>query len=154
MNSSLKTGLIILSIVVWSAVCYRIYKQVSGNTKTYMSVNMENNSVTNPLDSTFIYIPDFKYRDPFSKGIYTAANTIKRGIRKQSIKISLKWPQITYQGLISDQNKKTLLAIVSINGKENIMSPQVMIDSVKISHLYIDSALFVFKKERKMIKRS
>jgi len=85
-----------------------------------------------------------KYRDPFLGKIRSPKPKTKK-VKKKPPPIKkkpepvLRWPTITYGGMIKNQQTGKLVAMIKINGKDNLMAVDNIVSEVRLVQVYPDS---------------
>ncbi len=145
--------LVILIAAIWAFIIYRFFASSS--------------SATNPeLHSTFIapvlnsnasdtFSISANYRDPFLGR--TEAKILHKGPTvpappKKAIE-PLKWPTVTYGGMIKSRKSNSQLCMVVINGQSSFMKEGDVNADVQLRKVYKDSIEVVFQKEKRVVKK-
>jgi hypothetical protein len=153
-NKKVVYALLILALVVWGIIFYRVGTTLSKDKPAAVAVNKAPvlaKQDTGPED--FKIVAD--YRDPF---LGTAVRerekkkVVVKPVQKKAPVSTIQWPQIKLGGIIRTQSKQPL-ALVTINGKENIVKEKETILEVTLSKVYHDSAEFIYKNEKRIIRK-
>ena len=139
-NKALTYVLGILVIAVWGTILFRVFGAFSGDNNdipvianTFKKESFDDYTV--PKDTTKLLL---NYRDPFgiekpdTDEVISKKEGRRTAVQIQSPKIQTNWGFIKYSGYIRNPNTKKLLAMVSINGKESMMSEGETSDQVKL----------------------
>jgi hypothetical protein len=99
-----------------------------------------------------------KYRDPFLGTISTNQHlsvTNAGGSARKVVKIDEKinWPSVAYKGLIKNQKSHKQLAMIFINGKNNLMNSEDEREGLILKSITRDSVEVVFQNRKKWIKK-
>lgn len=150
-------GLVVL--IVWGMIIYRIFDAVSSSDDSPMTPTITHqkeayNDYAIPKDTIRLLL---NYRDPF--GIIKPKDTveipIKKLIHKSGINLSAKpvfnWNFIQYAGYIRNADSKKLIALVTINGKNETFSEGEKKDNVKLIKNFRDSIKISFNGVTKFI---
>lgn len=155
-NKKLIYLLLPLVILIWGTVFYKIFFSTApGEEWEEEAINPQKNSTAAPVD-TFSIIAG--YRDPFLGNTVYSENTIreipKPKIRPEpKIEQAVPWPSIVYGGMIKNQQSTRQLALVKINGKENILKAGEMIGTIELAKIYKDSIEVKMGMEKKVVKK-
>jgi hypothetical protein len=150
-------GLIVL--VVWGMILYRIFDASNGNnddnTQTTFNKPAKEpyNDFTIPKDTTHLQL---NYRDPF--GLIKLKDTVELTVKNHhkdivtlTVKPAVNWSFIQYSGYIRNPGSKKLIALVRINGKNEILSEGDTKDQIKLIKNMRDSIKIIFKGQTKFI---
>ncbi len=162
--------LIIINLIAWGYVGYRIYGALQGDE----DLAFESNSM--PLkkinedkkeDSVVLLL---NYTDPFLKGgNYAKENNVKTGkssnqsnqqTQKQSPVAHIKKVEaqtvnldIKYIGLVKNNDKGTQTALISINGKSYFVKPKDVVEDVVIKEISSDNISILIGKQLSLVKK-
>ena len=151
-------GLIVLA--VWGLIIYRVFYAVSGDDDDdspavlSKAVKEPYNDFNIPKDTTRLLL---NYRDPFGLVSFkdTTATTVKISHHKVAVPSPLKpgldWNFIQYSGYIQNPGSKKLLALVTINGKNEMLSEGEIKDNVKLLKNMRDAIKVSFNGQTKII---
>ena len=149
-------GLIVLT--VWGMILYRVFDAYGGNDDDgpltlVKPVKEAFNDYTIPKDTTHLLL---NYRDPF--GLTTTKDTADLTVKnhhKNTISIPTKpavnWSFIQYSGYIRNPGSKKLIALVTINGKNETLSEGEVKSQVKLIKNLRDSIKISFNGQTKYI---
>jgi len=147
-----------LVLFIWGVVFYKIYNSINSSNKI---VNYTTTG-TNMNDTNVYKIDTFSisnnYRDPFLSKVVLAGKNFRTTnkpipIKSTPIKIDIKWPSITYNGVIKNKRSSGKLALVKINGESNLMTMGGALSGVEILDIYSDSIRVNYKGELKVVKK-
>lgn len=149
--------LIPLVLIIWGLITYRIYESLKDDTPDYVMEPGSAEAVVEMLTpDTFSILAD--YRDPFlgrARAARPKANPGKaRKTPKPVVKKPepvLRWPAITYGGMIRNQKTGKLIAMVKINGEDNLMAVGNIASAVRLVHVYPDSIKVALGKAEKVV---
>lgn len=164
-----KTSTYILLIIVvglWIVVFYRIYKSFFADDEGGMVavVNSKPNKIV--LEDSNIFLLKANYQDPFlgrfSNSLVRSANStnvvvssVKKAVapkvKKEPIKID--WSFIKYFGLIKNQQTQKQVALISINGKQHMVSEGEKVDEVLLVKNFKDSIKVTYQGETIFLKK-
>lgn len=161
-NKPLIYLLITAVAAVWGIIFYRIFSASDTgetNFKTLKSSRFVNESLDDfKLKDTFTLA--LNYRDPFLSDIsasnesYTAkAAIVPQALNSRSapIRPAIDWNFIKYTGYISNRSKKSVIAIMLINGKEYMMREGELFEGVKLVHNSKDSVKVAYQNKIRFI---
>jgi hypothetical protein len=144
--------------IVWSTIIYKVINGLKGNDdKVQESFRTAKFDYSTPKDS-FSLIAD--YPDPFMPGNDRADfendTAYKIPAKEIDSKISqASKPEINIQffGMISNPEKKKKVAIISISGKEYLVSEKEKIDHVLVGKIFREKITVVINGKPKQINR-
>jgi hypothetical protein len=152
--------LVPVALALMSVVVYKFYKALNPSKEQYAKVI--NTVYTDKADTaisadTFSIIAD--YRDPFlgkiiSAEVPKATNYIPRQPKPEKPPLTpVKWPAITYGGVIKNQKSNKQVVLVSINGQGNFMKAGEEAQGILLKQVYKDSIVLVYEKETKVVRK-
>jgi len=149
-----------LVLVVWGIIVYRIFGSLGGgdDTPILTPVKMAKEAYDDyaiPKDTAHLLL---NYKDPFSiapqpdsnKNKSTALSKAK--LVKGTTPTVFNWGFIKYSGYIRNPGSKKLIAVVSINGKTEMMSEGEMAEKVRLLKNLQDSIKISFNGKTTFIK--
>lgn len=148
-NKALTYVLIVVVLLVWGLIIYRIVIAYSSNhDESYVPPPAPKevfNDYAVPKDTARLLL---NYRDPF--GIAARKDTAKplprirqnTGIARANVPPPFNWDIIRYSGYIKNPGSKKLIAFMKINGQEAMMSEGETIGQFKLVRNMKDSVLF------------
>lgn len=146
--------LVVLIAGIWGVIIYRFFNFASSSEN---STAFQSSFVPPVLSSgtadTFSIAAN--YRDPFLGRVEVRSEVKKPAVNplpKKAVE-PLKWPTITYGGVIKSRKSNSQLCMVIINGQSNFMKEGDAIADVKLKKVYKDSIEVTFQKEKRMIKK-
>jgi len=97
-----------------------------------------------------------EYRDPFLGKIRSAKPKTLQPKKKpkpvqKEPEPQLRWPSITYGGMIRNQKTGKLVAMVKIDGKDNLLAVGNVVSEVRLVKVYPDSIKVALGKVEKMV---
>ena len=147
-------------LLVWSFIVFRVFSAAGGG----------DDEVANPAVNTikeayndYAYIKDttrllLNYRDPFDmvKKKDTAEIPVRLLVRKAGNKITpfkvpMNWGFIQYSGYIKNPSSKSLVTLVSINGKNEMMKEGEEKNQVRLIKNLRDSIKIIYQGQAKFI---
>jgi len=162
-NKKLTYVLGLAVLVVWGMIIYRVFNAATDNNDdvTTVSSTLQKkepyNDETIIKDTTRLLL---NYRDPFSlvKVKDTAEVPVKKIISKNMIPAQVKpvfnWGFIRYAGYIRNPATKKLVAMVSINGRNEMLMEGQTKDEVKLLKNLRDSIKISYSGKVKFITMS
>lgn len=145
----------VLVIVVWGLILYRIFAATNGGDGgapiiTSTTVKETYDDYALPKDTTHLLL---NYRDPFGlvkqKDTDTRVKPVRRAIAV--LKPAIDWGFIKYSGYIRNPGSKKLVAILSINGKSELLGEGEAVEKVKLLKNMRDSVKVSFNGKIKFI---
>ncbi len=164
--------LVILTVVVWGAIIYRIIDHIHGSNDVPRSSLLIPD--TEPLFSEIdtAYTLKLNYKDPFLKGgnsyTRTATGTKKEPVRQSNNirrriyqsnqpKVETKktdWPDIQFSGIILNEKTNEKLGLVQVKTESFLFRVNETRNEIQLLELYPDSVIVKFQNEVKTIKKS
>jgi hypothetical protein len=146
-------GLVV--VIVWGIIIYRIIEAAVGSDDTVLPnstkvVKELYNDYTTTKDTSHLLL---NYRDPFGlkKQADTTQYIAKRSHRAQVFKPVINWSFIKYSGYIRNPGTKKIIAILSINGKNVMLTEGETSGNVKLLKNMRDSVKINFNGNVKFI---
>lgn len=151
--------LILMVIIVWGMIFYRIYSALSDDSEPIIAPVTK---VKEPYDDYAIAKDTShlqpRYRDPFglapAKDTATVSTTPKN--RQLSTPLTagpgINWAAINYMGYIRNPGSKKLIAIMHINGKEVMLTEGENAEQVKLLRNLRDSIKISYHGQTKFLK--
>lgn len=153
-NKKVAYLLVVLIAGIWAVILYRFFSFSSSSDHT---VQIESSFIPPALSSGIIdtFSISANYRDPFLGKTETPSKSKKSKavpIPKKAIE-PLKWPVITYGGMIKSRKSNAQLCVVVINGQSNFMKEGDATSEVQLKRVFKDSIEVVFGKERRIMRK-
>ena len=149
--------LVPLFILIWGVIGHRIYKGMNNDDLELFVEEANLELVVEMLEpDTFSIIAD--YRDPFLGKIRSSKPKAVTPKKKQAPIVKkpepvLRWPSIVYGGMIKNQKTGKLVAMVKINGKDNLLSIGNVVSEVILLKVYPDSITVSLGKVEKTVHK-
>lgn len=155
-NKKLIYILLPLVIIVWGTIFYKIFYNTSREEELTDEILPQKNIAATTVSDTFSIIAN--YRDPFLGIIVHNENNVNEAPKQKvlsqpKIEQVVQWPNIVYGGMIKNQQSTKQLALVKINGKENIIKAGEMVGTIELVKIYKDSVEVKMGKERKVVRK-
>ena len=150
--------LLVVVLIIWGAVVYRLFFQGKGND----SSNFSNHSfVPEAVDLTSLndtFSIHSNYRDPFLGNVAprnsrSGGTGPAKSVAKTPVASVAKWPTIVFHGLIRNQKSNKQVAWVQIDSHSFNMAPGTTQMGVELKRCFKDSILVVFNAEKRTIKK-
>jgi len=163
-NKKLTYVLLPLVILLWGLIFYRIYDRVHRD-----GVPEKINSL--PVfqqgkdTATHQFTIQANYRDPFIVR-HTEKNTIKQPeqpeitnrkvslLRNQRPIQQVRWPEITFGGLILNEGSDKKTALLSVNRQNFLLCQGEEREGIRLEKLYSDSINVAYQGEKKSILKT
>lgn len=146
--------LILVIAGIWAFILYRFFAFSSSPNNPEFQALFVPPVLTSTTSDTFSISAN--YRDPFLGKTETKVESNRpktTPVPKKVVEL-LKWPAITYGGMIKNRKSNAAqLCMVVINGQSNFMKEGDIIADVQLKKVYKDSVEVVFQKDKKMIKK-
>jgi type II secretory pathway component PulC len=141
--------LLVLVLAIWGIIGYRIVSTIKPKAPNISQQNMDvafNPNINTKIETFSIQLMD---RDPFLGTLYNKKPSPSSTKHKSTPPII--WPGITFQGIISKQNSKEKICILSINGQQHIMKAGKVIEGIKLLKINKKDILVSYKGQSKII---
>lgn len=156
-NKKLIYVLLPLVILIWGTIFYKIFFSASPEEELAEgTINPQKIIAAASVADTFSIVAS--YRDPFLGNAVYSENTDNetpkpKMVPAPKIEQAVQWPAIIYGGMIKNQQSTRQLALVKINGKENILKAGEMVGTIELAKIYKDSIEVKMGKEKKVVKK-
>lgn len=147
--------LVPLVVLIWGMIGFRIWAGFNNDTTNYLLEPTYSEPITEILAvDTFSIIAN--YRDPFLGKIQAPKPKPIKTKKKPTPVIKklepiLRWPTIIYGGMIKNQKTSKLIAMIKINGRDNLMSVGNVVSEVRLVKVYPDSIEVALGKAEKVV---
>lgn len=146
-------------LLIWGAIFFQVKQAVSSNGRPVKITTVQAGVKTLSAD-TSSYQLKLEYEDPFLRNhrpivIHQPSTNPgptpkKPVVKKTVVKIPLKWPVITYRGLISNKkDKRNIIYLVEVDGASVFMHPGEVKNDLHLLQANPDSIRLEFKGEEK-----
>ena len=154
-------GLAVGVLFVWGLIVFKVFKAAQGNSQIIHNENRD--FVTDfSLGDTLNYNLNMNFKDPFlknitkerkkdNKEIKRTKNPGKPKVVKKVKKIPLKWPEISYLGMVKSKSRE--IGIINIGSKSQLGSEGDTIHGVLIMNINEDSVVVKYGVEIKNIHK-
>jgi hypothetical protein len=144
--------LLILTVIVWSGIAYKIYKQTSSKDDLIKRENIETPvSKETTVSDTFNIINN--YANPFIEVVGNELLSVEENNNQEQIidfePPKIDWPTVKFFGSITNHNKKDQLFLINITNNDYLMKNKDEIKGVKIIKVFKDSIILTYKNEIK-----
>lgn len=156
-NKKLTYLLILVVLSVWGLIIYRLLSATGGSDDTIpgpvsQPVKEAYNDFAIPKDTTHLLL---NYRDPFGITAVKDTTVNKPNPFKKIISVKprpgINWGFIQYLGYIRNASSKKLIALLTINGKNEMLAEGQTKDQVKLIRNLRDSVKVSFGGKTKFI---
>lgn len=169
-NRKLTFVLLPLAVIIWGGIVYRFLQAqdypVESKSISPISTKTHKSDI---LPDTFVLLAD--YRDPFERkvpakienpsGMIEGFSSYKANISSKvndskpvvSVTEPVRWPDISYFGLIENRAKKTRVAICRLGGVDYFVEEGQTVTAIKVVKVWQDSILVNYQKENRIFKR-
>jgi len=154
-NKKLTYFLGVLVIGVWGLIIYRVFRAMGGddnpNAQVMTAFKKEAfNDYELPKDTGKLLL---NYRDPFSveKEKDTARTPVIKPVRPAMPKPAVNWGMIKYAGFVHNPGSGKIIAIVSINGRQQMLAEGETADQVRLLRNMKDSIQVLYQGNTKFI---
>jgi hypothetical protein len=145
-----------LVILVWGFVCYQLFSSFF-TTPNYAKAEAKNKIAIAEVEKEAIVLVA-NYRDPFlgKKAKYRGSPTSSvapKTTKVSPVKITKKWPQIRYKGMIKNNNSDKRVGIFEVNGKEYLINEKETVSEIKFLSITKHEVKVLFQQEKKTITK-
>lgn len=146
MSKNQKTVLLLITVVIiWAAVGWQVFRLYKPN-QSIAIPTIEKFRPTYTIKQTdYTIVVD--YRDPFLGKVYKKP---KPKTKKKEVKPPVQFPAISYNGIISGQNKTF---IITIQGTQQLFKIGDVINSVELVKGDTEKVILKYQKETKTYTR-
>ena len=152
-KKKLNIVLVAALLLIWGLVMYKLFwKEADSSAIEEADFMMATENLESAVPDTIIL--DLSYRDPFlGKAPRKAKKHVSRStpqttsVRKDKKKIvkhinqpeAVKWPSITYSGMIENSNDSRKVAIVNIDNQSHLLAPGDTANQIMLASMNRDS---------------
>jgi len=150
--------LVLLTVTLWGGVFYQIFTRVGSGDEPVLAkeptpARETLNDYAAHRDTARLLLD---YRDPFSAPKsepveIPVSHLVHKSVMVAIPKPSINWSVIKYSGFIHNPGSKKLIAMISINGKELMLSEGETADQVKLVRNMKDSVKVTYQGSTKFI---
>ena len=154
-NKNITYLLIVVVLLVWGTIIYRIVNASGSDTPIVLSDNNTEILIARADEQPASFSLKLNYRDPFLGTVTVSKSKSKTNIapKVQKVEPVINWPNVTYGGLIKNDNQNVKLAFVAVNGRSSIMKVGDSFLEVKLLANYGDSIQVEFENQKRFIKK-
>jgi type II secretory pathway component PulC len=153
-NKKIIISLVLLTVAVWGTIIFRIVKSIHlSDTVAVTNTEPASNKLIAVAD-TFSIKGD--YRDPFLGRRIIAS--LPKKIQAAPVKpkplpvvATINWPNISYSGIIKNQNSTRELALIKVDQKDFIMKTGDVAKGVELNKIFKDSVIVFYQREKKTV---
>lgn len=144
-------------VLLWGTIFYKIYQSTNNDNQAIIQMPSQVTQNDSYKLDTFFLLNN--YQDPFLKDIKVASQpnkkkeTAKKVEKPKQDAKPIKWPNITYGGIVVNKNSKQELVMVMINGTSHLMKNKEMQSNIQLLEVTPDSILVSYGEEKKYIKK-
>jgi hypothetical protein len=144
--------LLALVVAIWAVVGYRLVKYLKQDKIELPEEKAETFSLQtqNFIQDSFSITNN--YRDPFlgSKVVVQRHISVSpKPAPKQVISKNIKWPAISFKGLVKNNSSQVTYALITIDGRLKNVQEKEEISAIKILNIQRDSIGVAFNNETK-----
>lgn len=141
-----------LVLTIWGVIGFRVASTINPSEKDSRPRRIDvafNPNIHTEIDTFSIQSLD---RDPFLGTLYKEKPN--PNIKQTKPKEPIAWPTVVYHGMISKQESKVKICVLSIDGKQNIVKLNQTSGGIKLLRANNEEALIEYKNQRKTIPKS
>lgn len=150
--------MVVLTTLIWGMIFYKVYKALSGDdTPVFIleHVPVKGSMVDYAVQKDTARLL-LNYRDPFSTKKSELVETqaiqpVEKILRAVSPKAPINWSVIRYSGFVNNPGSKKLIAMISVNGKELMLSEGETGEQVRLVKNLRDSIKVTYQGVTKFI---
>ena len=157
-NKKLNYFLGVAVVLIWGSIIFKIFKAVSGDDLpiSNMATAEKRDTVNYELAGQDTAKLNLNYRDPFSEKKaepveIPVSELVHKPVIAKPVKTAINWDVIRYSGFVRNQGSKKLIAMISINGRQLMMSEGETLEKVKLLKNLKDSIKVSFEGATKFI---
>ncbi|MBI2968490.1 MAG: hypothetical protein HYY40_11860 [Bacteroidetes bacterium] len=156
-NKKLLYYLLPATIAIWGIVFYKVLTTLWRGDDAAPAIPSANVKGAKEKISADTFSLIGTYRDPFLGKIADKppiSAEIKPPVH-QPVKTEVKtvWPAIIYGGMIKNQQTKKMVALININGQDNLLAPGEEKEGLKLLAVFPDSVEMISGKEKRVIRK-
>jgi hypothetical protein len=160
-NKKLVYILLPLAVIIWGIIIFRIIKYVNQDAELVLP-DQPLFSLLNDTTIVDSFTIVANYSDPFKRSIYTPSTSIEstKKVSNRSNRVNrniqnkrIRWPNITYGGIIESNEHNEIIAIVNIDNKNCLMRIEEESQEVMVLEIYNDSIKVRYQEELKTITK-
>jgi len=141
--------LLVLVLVVWGMIGYRIFSSLGTDKNAELSKNIAVNFNPTAIKKQDTFTISSYDRDPFLGTFKRKKIPVKR--KSISVKKEIQWPTIRYSGLIDNTNTDKQIYFVFVNNVQYLMKLKDEMEGVKLLKATNDEITVRFNKQTKKI---
>ncbi|WP_347922480.1 hypothetical protein [Pontimicrobium sp. SW4] len=150
MKNKNKTYLLLTIVFgVWGIIGYKIWSGFKPDLPKMSSNDFGATFKPKQMVSIDTFSIQMVNRDPFL-GTLTIPKK-RRVAPKTKKKPPIVWPPIIYQGIITNQNSKQQLFVITINGEQQLLTKGQVFNEIKLVEGIAKHIIVSYKKEQKKI---
>lgn len=148
---------------IWGAIGYQVYSRYFSKEETVVQQFVPMADYELAVAQSDSLSLDLDYRDPFnSKRIRVpvqqsqSTTTVRKQPKpKETPKPprAIRWPEVSYLGVMRNDNSDRELALLSIAGKSHMGGRNEVFQGVRVVQVYADSVRVAFSGEEKTVVR-
>jgi flagellar basal body-associated protein FliL len=141
-------------LLIWGAVLYQFFTFTSGEQEQVPNTEVAIKPFKIKDKDTFSI--SISKRDPFLGSISSSENStkVKKTItthKAPKLKEEMQWPEVSYNGIVSDNKEKVKVYMLIINGKTYLMRKGEQQEGVKLKDGDRETIYALYKGDLKVI---
>lgn len=150
-NKKVTYGLILMVLIIWGTIFYKVFTRISGQKTASHSVSqvvVRNQSDAHEERLALL----LNYPDPFLKGRGTEPSTAIPGMEPvdQAPQV-VNWPLVEYHGSLYNKIKKEETGLLRIEGSDFLVKKGAVFAGIKIRTIAKDSIFLDFQNNTRWI---
>ncbi len=147
-NNKGKTyALLVVVLAIWGVVGYQVFSGLNPQPVIEQSAKISAVFKLKQYTEVDTFSIDKLDRDPFLGIIYKPQKKRLKKRKKQPV----NWPQISYQGIISEQKGEQNLYVITINGQQELLKKKETFNEVTLVNGTSEYIRVKYKSEQKKI---
>lgn len=145
-------------LLIWGLIFFQVKKAVSSSSQPLTGLPIQQSIVDKRADTSY-YQLKLNYKDPFLKNskpivkskVKTVSARPKRAkpkVMRKVTKAPVKWPTITYKGLINNKKGNRAIYLIELDGVSLFMSPGEERSKLKLLKVFRDSVQISYMEEK------
>ena len=158
-KKTLNIILVVLMAVIWGLVGSRLFLNANATTTNASNTIIQPTTTYKALAKDTFQL-EYLERDPFLGNVGKYNISPSNTANKKSVKgankkgsVAIKWPAVSYFGLVKKASNKQPLALLKVNNKTQYVKAKDVIEEIKILKITRDSIALQFQNEKKYIKK-
>lgn len=147
-NKKITYLLIVLAVLIWGLIFYKIYSKFGGEERTEKNFLPSVVSVeSGQRDSIFTLSLD--YADPFLKGAGQSTDTPVKNVSNPRI---VSWPLVEFRGLLTNSSKNESTGLLKIQNSNLLAKLGKVYSAIRVRTITRDSIFLEYQNENRWFR--